>query len=269
MPRRPARTTTSKDALFGVPTQAIALALLAGVGLLALWFAWMGWRATLLFRLGARNVPRRPARAALIAFGLILSTTVVGSAFGAGDAMTWTVRSVVTESLGTVDEVVLLNPSRPSRSDRVKALTEPGLATIAGANPTYFAQADADRLAANVAGADALPAVVPVILDQVAVIDPATQLAQASTLLLALPPAGASQLGAGAERFSNLGPDDVLLNEAAAVALGTNVDGELHLLRDETATPSLEDAWQVRVAGVLSDGGVAGQQPIIRVALAR
>ena len=255
------------DQLFGVPMRSLAFALLAGMVALGGWVAWVGWRAPILFWLGARNVPRRPARAALIAFGLMLSTTVIGGAFGVGDAMTWTVRSVVTQSLGAVDEVVVLDPPRAARQDRLTALTEPGLAAIAATGPAFFAQADATRLTASAGGAGAVATIAPAIVDNVAVIDPATQQTRAAMLLLAVAPDDAPRLG-GSVDLASLAPDDVVINRAAAAELGAGGGSELRVLLDPGATIGA-DGWTARVAAIEPADRLTGTRPAIVMPLAR
>ena len=53
----------------------LAVVLAAGVGLLLLWMLWLAIRHPILFKLGLRNIPRRPAQSLLIVIGLMLSTS--------------------------------------------------------------------------------------------------------------------------------------------------------------------------------------------------
>src|SRR5918911_1284271 len=94
------------DQFFGVPVAWVTAGLALAVGLVLAVFAWIGWRATVLYKLGTRNIPRRPLRAALIVFGLTLSTTVVGGAFGTGDTITYTVQSLLLAPLARYQQVV-------------------------------------------------------------------------------------------------------------------------------------------------------------------
>ena len=52
-----------------VETTAVVLA--AGVILLLLWMLWLAIRHPILFKLGLRNIPRRPAQSFLIVIGLL------------------------------------------------------------------------------------------------------------------------------------------------------------------------------------------------------
>src|SRR5579872_4396753 len=92
--------------LFGIPMDDIMrvmlvlfLVITAVVGILAL-------RNRLLFKLGLRNIPRRPAQTVLIIVGLMLSTVIITAAFGTGDTLSYSVRSTVITSVGYIDEAV-------------------------------------------------------------------------------------------------------------------------------------------------------------------
>ena len=92
--------------LFGIPMDVLEVVLvatlvvaLAAVGLLA-------FRDRVFFRLGVRNVRRRPGRTALITAGLMLGTAMIAAALATGDTMTRTVRSSAVTALGQTDELV-------------------------------------------------------------------------------------------------------------------------------------------------------------------
>ena len=86
----------------------LAIILLIAVGLILLLLFVLGWRNRVMMRLGLRNIPRRRAQTALIIFGLMLSTLIVAAAFGTGDTMTYSFRSLALDDLGEVDEVKLM-----------------------------------------------------------------------------------------------------------------------------------------------------------------
>ena len=245
----------------GIPT--ILLLAIAVSGIL-LWVAWIAVSDPLVFRLGMRNIPRRRLRAVLVIAGLMLATTVIGSALGTGEAMRYTVRSVITESLGTVDEVVVgAGTPRQERGDRLRALTEPGVASLASVGLPYFPETSAARLS-EIEGSSDVERIVPAVADQVSVVDPARQRLASSVLVLALPPTAG-------EYLADLNPDDVVINQAAADELNVEVKQELSLLpplgRWIGSEP--DDAWVVDVAAVIENGGMAGSQPAILVPLGR
>ncbi|MDP9371294.1 MAG: FtsX-like permease family protein, partial [Chloroflexota bacterium] len=251
---------------FGWPVAPVAVALLAltlggAVPLVA--------RGGFLIRLGTRNVPRRRLRAALIVFGLTLSTTVLGAAFGTGDTITYTLRALVTESLGTVDEVIVINPPRTGDAERARSLLQGG-GTFGGLRASdlgFFAAGEADRLREATRESRAIAALEPAIADQVTVIHGETQQLQTAVALLAIrtPPEafGTLRSGEGAPlRLEDLAPDEVVLNAAAAGAFGAETGGAL-LIRADSARE-----WPVRIAAVAPNGGIGGVQPLLIAPLA-
>jgi len=58
----------------------------------------MAWRNRIMLKLGLRNIPKRPAQTALIILGLMLSTVIITSAFGNGDTIAYTIRSLGARS---------------------------------------------------------------------------------------------------------------------------------------------------------------------------
>jgi putative ABC transport system permease protein len=84
----------------------LAIILLVAVGLVVLLLLVLGWRNRVMMRLGLRNIPRRRAQTTLIVFGLMLSTLIVAAAFGTGDTMSHSFRSLALDDLGEVDEYI-------------------------------------------------------------------------------------------------------------------------------------------------------------------
>lgn len=97
--------------IFGVPMNSIMVVLLVMLGICLLVVAWVALRRTLLFKMGLRNVPRRPAQTVLVIIGLMLSTLIIAAAFGTGDTIDHSVTALTYNVLGSVDEVVLFSNS--------------------------------------------------------------------------------------------------------------------------------------------------------------
>ena len=93
--------------LFGIPTTALAAALAGLTAAAAVVTLLLALRNPVLVRLGIRHIPRRRARSVLIVIGLALSTTIVAASFTTGDALGYTLRALVSGSLGNVDAVVV------------------------------------------------------------------------------------------------------------------------------------------------------------------
>ena len=47
----------------------------------------------IMFKIGVRNIPRRPAQTVLIIIGLMLSTLIISAALGTGDTLSFSIRN--------------------------------------------------------------------------------------------------------------------------------------------------------------------------------
>ena len=92
--------------LFGLPMSTLMWAFSISLGLVVAWSAFLALRQPVLFRLSARNIPRRWGRSLLIVLGLTLATTIITSALATGDTIALSVRAEVLGALGNIDEVI-------------------------------------------------------------------------------------------------------------------------------------------------------------------
>jgi putative ABC transport system permease protein len=95
----------------------IMAVLLVMLGICLLVVAWIALRRTLLFKMGLRNVPRRPAQTVLVIIGLMLSTLIIAAAFGTGDTIDNSVTSLTYNTLGQTDELVLYSNSEDGEAN--------------------------------------------------------------------------------------------------------------------------------------------------------
>ena len=70
----------------------IAFGLLGVVTFIILVLLVLAWRNPVLFKIGLRNIPRRPGQSALIVIGLTLSTIIIVASFTTGDTLNYSVR---------------------------------------------------------------------------------------------------------------------------------------------------------------------------------
>jgi putative ABC transport system permease protein len=96
------------NSLFGLSMNTLMAILLGAFLIVTALTAVLALRNRLFFKLGLRNLPRRRAQTTLIIFGLMLSTVIFTSAFGAGDSLSHSGRVQATSSLGAVDETITL-----------------------------------------------------------------------------------------------------------------------------------------------------------------
>ncbi len=93
--------------IFGVSMSSIMIVLLVLLGVCLLAVGWMALRRPVIFKMGMRNIPRRPAQTALIIVGLMLSTLIMAAAMGVGDTFDRSLSNTVVDLLGPVDEIVV------------------------------------------------------------------------------------------------------------------------------------------------------------------
>ncbi|MFO8101643.1 MAG: FtsX-like permease family protein [Dehalococcoidia bacterium] len=60
-----------------------------------------------LFKMGARNIPRRPANTVLILLGLMLAAMIFSASFATGDTLTYSIRNLAVDYLGETDIMVM------------------------------------------------------------------------------------------------------------------------------------------------------------------
>ena len=147
--------------LFGIPVDAIAVVLVIVLAIALGAVAALAFRNRVFFRLGVRNVRRRPGRSALIVVGLMLGTAIITAALATGDTMSQTIRSSATSALGQADEVVAAKGVEASA--RRREPMQPG--------PRYFPQGYAKRIAAAARSSGLVDGVAPVIVESIAVQD--------------------------------------------------------------------------------------------------
>ncbi|HZR98977.1 MAG TPA: FtsX-like permease family protein [Chloroflexota bacterium] len=248
------------ESLFGVPVERLALG--AGLASVAIVLGLLGvvLRRPVLWRLGLRNVPRRPGSSLLVVAGLALGTAVVTSALFTGDTMTYTVRSLVADSLGRVDEVVVQSWLGPRGQNRrwFEAVAK-GAPLTAGSG--YFDVAIHDRLAAELADGP-VAALVPAIVEQATVVDRTTQQLLPDTNVLGLPPDFPPAMGAltgpdgAALSLAGLAPDELLVNQEAAAQLGATLGDRLQARFGERTV-------ELRLAGIYATGDLGGARPTV------
>lgn len=131
--------------IFGVPMTTLALVLLGLFIAVLTLVGVMAWRNRIMLKLGLRNIPKRPAQTVLIIAGLMLSTVIITSAFGTGDTIAYTIRSLAARTLGDTDIIV-------SASD----VDVPG-------GQRYFEYSRFEGLVEGLSGYDRVDGVVPCI----------------------------------------------------------------------------------------------------------
>jgi putative ABC transport system permease protein len=201
------------NAIFGIPASSIMLVLVAVFAICMTVGAWILFRQRVIFKLGIRNIPRRPAQTVLIVVGLMLSTLIISAAFATGDTLNASIRGEVLTIIGHTDERIL-----PSAGD---ADTDTGPPT--GALMPEAVLAD---LEARVANEPAIEGLMPYLAERIPTINPRTGLSEPILTVTGLDPARVPTFGG------------VLDIDGNAIDLGTLPEGGIVL--SETAADKLD-----------------------------
>jgi putative ABC transport system permease protein len=256
------------EKLFGIPMDNLAIALLGGVSLILLALLFLGWRNRVMMRLGLRNIPRRRAQTALIVLGLMLSTLIIAAAFGTGDTMTYSFRSLALDELGEVDELV----NRGGMTSLIMADFgfEDGSGSQQGSGGTGdFEMAQfqslADEIAESQAAGDSsallIEALTPVLERGAGpVINYTARQSEPRISVAGYDPATADAfdelqaVDGGRVTVAQLGMDEVYLNQTIANQLGAEAGHKLAVYLVKGRPPI-----EVTVKAVIKTGGLPGQ----------
>ncbi len=227
--------------LFGVSLTTIAIVMLVLFGIVAIVVVTLALRNRIMFKLGVRNIPKRPVQTALIVFGLMLSTVLITAAFSTGDTVVYTIRSLATDALGNTDEVVAA-PNRETAPDS-----------------GYFDYALFDQVSEGLSGAD-VDGILPVIREQVPLINPGPMLSAPSVTLFAPGPeyddyTNLTVVGGGDASLSDLASTEggirVFIDEDTAEDLKAEAGDQLFLFVGSEPKP-------VELAGVVKGASSGG-----------
>jgi putative ABC transport system permease protein len=211
--------------LFGIPVDELAVVLLvlltaglAVVGLLAL-------RNRVFFRMGVRNIRRRPGRSALIVVGSMLGTAIIAAAFATGDTMGRTVRSSAISALGQADEVVAAKGVATALAAGTEGTT----------GSRYFPESYAEKIRAATQGSGLVDGVTPVIVETIAVQDLSTRQNEPRATLFAADPESLKGFGditsdGKTVSLADLKAGEVYLNKDAANELDAQAGDSLRVL---------------------------------------
>tara|TARA_B100000941_G_scaffold194592_1_gene140942 strand:+ start:1621 stop:5067 length:3447 start_codon:yes stop_codon:yes gene_type:complete len=95
-----------EEKVFGLPAVLLANSMIVILILISIILLIGGLRRFILVKMGTRNIPRRKGQSTLIVIGLMLSSIIVAVSLGIGDTVRYSVRSVVFDSQGNIDETI-------------------------------------------------------------------------------------------------------------------------------------------------------------------
>ena len=231
------------ETLFGIPigtlTAALTVVFLAAVAITA----YFALRNPVVLKMAVRNIPRRRAQTMLIVVGLMLATLLFSASFATGDTLSHSVRVLVVERLGQLDETVF--------SDERDA----------SGGPAFVPVETADDVRSALAGAP-VDGVMPAISRSAPAISLASERNVPRLQVQGLDPAhtdgfdGYFDADGGELDLGALGRNELYLSADAAGDLRAEPGDQLALFFEEIPVT-------VSVAGVFDEGGgTTSQSPL-------
>jgi putative ABC transport system permease protein len=241
------------EELFGLSMTTVMQAVFIAFALIVLAVGLLALMNRIVFKIGVRNIPRRPAQTILILVGLMLSTLIISAALGTGDTLSFSIRNEVFRGLGAVDEVLTSGRSISFGDFR--------------SNP-YFPVSQFEELRAALQGNEAIDGLAPQIAEQAPVVNPQARQSVGGMRVAAIEPASASSFGpirsisGGEARLDDLLANEVFLNQPAAEELNVKAGDEVQLFYQDRAI-------SLRVKDVVQKGGLAGDDETMLMSLAQ
>ena len=203
--------------LFGVSMTYIATGCFVVTALILAYVAFIAVRNPVMFKMGLRNIPRRPAQTSLIVVGLMLSTLIMSAAFGTGDTLTSSITAEVFSVLGEADELIEWDEDKGTRSQDEQVIPI----------------SDVEAWQRALANDSDIEAFIPYLTELLPVRNLRNRLNEASVRIVAFRAQDADGLGglkSTVGRPVNLGPGDVAVNEELAEKLDAQVGDKLAVL---------------------------------------
>ncbi|MBM3940909.1 MAG: ABC transporter permease [SAR202 cluster bacterium] len=223
------------ESLFGIPIGQLLVTLLVVFALGMAATAFLAWRNPVLFKMAARNLPRRPAQTALIVLGLMLATLLFSASFTTGDTLAHSIRVQALTDIGLVE--VEIESERREVSGRT----------------AYFDAATVGRVREALAGAP-VDGILPALRETVPAVAADSSRNEPRVDVLGVDPAGLDGFDpivtASGERLdvAALAANEVYVSQdlAESLRLGVGDRAQLYLRQ----VPSV-----VEVRGIYANGG--------------
>ncbi len=239
------------EEIFGVDTNRIMLGLAVGFALIVVAVGILALFNRIILKIGLRNIPRRPAQTSLIVVGLMLSTLIISSALGTGDTINHSIRNEVTKDLGEIDEI-LTSAVGDSTS-------------LAGSSP-YFPAGTLDDLRAQLSDDDRIDGMMASIAERAPVSNPETAESVGRMNVVAIDTANLGVFGPIIDADGRTLDASTLTG--GAVFINQKAEEELEASVGDTLTMFLQSgAYELSVAAIAADGGLAGTDPTIVLSL--
>ena len=197
------------DNIFGLSMNVILLVLVAIMGICLLAVAAIAIFRPVVFKMAARNPPRRKAQSILIVAGLMLATLIISAALTTGDTLDYSIKRIMYDSLGRTDVTVGFVGDAGGEGN-VSVNNEPFPASLADELETQFAD-DPD-----------FDTFMPVVTADVPVVNNETNLSEPSAILTGLDWTKVEAIGGtqrpdgGSIDLSQIGPGQAIMSATLA-----------------------------------------------------
>ncbi|MCH7786662.1 MAG: ABC transporter permease, partial [Chloroflexi bacterium] len=241
------------EELFGLDMQILMVIMLVAFLVIMVAVGFTALLNRIMFKIGVRNIPRRPAQTVLIIIGLMLSTLIISAALGTGDTLSFSIRNEVITGLGEIDE--LLTSGRSVDLDDFRS-------------DPYFPVAQFEELRASIGDDDRIDGLAPMIAETAPVVNPVARQSAGSMKITAVDPAEVGIFGpilsmsGSPVRLEDLEGNEVFINEAAAEELEAGTGDTLQLFVQG-------DTVELVVRDVVQKGGLAGNHETMLISLSR
>ncbi|MHB8160576.1 MAG: ABC transporter permease [Thermoleophilia bacterium] len=240
------------EKLFGIPINSMMFGLLVALGIGAAIMVVASLRNPVLFKMGVRNITRRPAQTTLIVLGLMLTTLLFSAALSTGDTMNYSIRKSAMDMLGPVDEVV---------KARALAEQESHLGNQTGraqTNSQYFGRTEVDKISGALAASGLTDGFTPIVTDKFPAVSPESKQNLPELKILgvesdyAVQTAPLQSASGQALAVESLSGGDAYLSAKAAEKLDVKEGNTVQIF-------SLTGPRLFNVAGVYDSGGNSGE----------
>jgi putative ABC transport system permease protein len=227
--------------LFGIPMSSIATVLVVLLALCLLTVVYIALRKPIVFKMGLRSIPRRPAQTVLIVIGLMLSTLIVASALGVGDTLDTSVRSFAWNQLGEIDQVIVTSDNGNTNAT----------------SGNFFPESKVAEIDSKVSTVPEVDGILPVLSSTVATINPQTKLANSQVFITGL---DASRLGPfGSITATDGKPIDLASVPDGSVVISKDLAADLKLTVGETFTAYISgQPAELTVAAIAKNSALLG-----------
>ncbi len=250
--------------LFGLPITTLMWGLLITMGLIIGVVGAVALRNPLIFKLGIRNIGRRKAQTVLIVTGLMLSTLIIATALGVGDTINYSANVQAYDALGPID----VRADTSATSGGGGGFTFGGPGGGGGSARTLVPASTGAAIIAQLAGSADIDGLLPALIDTIPVSAPGSDLFRPSVTIHGLGAPSGSGLGGltlidgAAADWASLGAEQIYINQELATQLDVTNGATLDLtVRGQTSALS--------VAGILTNGGLAGDRATVVLPLAQ